>query len=160
MTVSYRCRKSQHAECRGRAQLEQDGPKLPGQKTVPCACKKCDHGQRELAFEVEGNPAPWCVYTRRGKPSLQFQHMVAWQAQIQAAAKVAWGSRPLLTGDVWLGIVFYDPKAHRHDRDNLQKAFSDALQGIIYKNDVQVVAGETAKKPHPVGLTVGWIREL
>ena len=113
-----------------------------------------------VSFMVLGHPAPWSVYTRRGKPSLSFQNMQSWQAQIQAAAKVAWAGRPLLAGPVKLDVVFYDAKAHRHDRTNLLKAFEDAIQGIIFKNDVQVTEGTTRKEYRSDGYTVAWVEEV
>lgn len=111
-----------------------------------------------VCLEVLGAPAPWTVFTKQSKPSLSFQNMQGWQAQIQAAAKVAWAGRDLLEGPVKLDVIFYDPKAHRHDRTNLLKSFEDALQGIIFKNDVQVCEGSTRKEYRADGFTVAWLQ--
>lgn len=116
----------------------------------------------ELALEVKGEPAPWTTWPKRGKPPLGFQKMVAWQLQIQAAAKVAWGGKPLLTGPVHLSFVFYTQRGCG-DLSNYVKAAEDALQGIVLKNDRQTVHIEAVKRPMAVGttegLTVVWLHE-
>ena len=49
------------------------------------------------------------------------------------------------------------------DVGNLRKAFLDALEGIVYLNDSQVVGGQEWKDfaiKAPEGFTVMWLREL
>jgi Holliday junction resolvase RusA-like endonuclease len=50
----------------------------------------------------------------------------------------------------------------RPDRTNYLKGFEDALQGIVYVNDSQVVDGPILKEyaDGPEGYTVVWIQEL
>jgi Holliday junction resolvase RusA-like endonuclease len=119
----------------------------------------------ETVIIIPGKPAPWAVYTRQGPPSVTFQRMKAWQSSIQAHARHAWGNKEPLTGPVVMDIEFWleypqsapqrheaaierwieKHKAMKPDRDNLQKACSDALQGIVYFNDSQVWNGQTTK---------------
>ena len=84
----------------------------------------------------------------------------AWQDQIRLHLRKAWPGEPL-SGPVILDCEFYlpwpdlapqkSPKAiyrwywkhlaMKPDRDNLQKAFSDACEGILFHADQQVVDG-------------------
>ena len=80
----------------------------------------------EVSFEVPGDPAPWTSWPKRGKPPIGFLRMQAWKLQIQAHARVAWGDRPLLTGNVRLRFVFYLPKKGKGDLTNMIKAAEDA----------------------------------
>ena len=52
--------------------------------------------------------------------------------------KALWKDTPLIEGKVKLDVTFYRAKINC-DVDNLVKALMDALQGICYKNDMQVV---------------------
>jgi len=117
----------------------------------------------DFRLTIMGNPAPWCVYIKRGEPPIGFQHMKVWQQQIQLALRVAWQGEPL-SGPVVLDCEFYLPwsrlapvrakalqkwywkhLAMKPDLDNLRKAFSDACEGILYHGDQQVVKGYTWK---------------
>ena len=114
-------------------------------------------------FVVDGEPVPWAVYTRRGKPSPGFESMKAWQAQIQTTVLQKYG-RPLLTRPVQMDVTFFRtlpgpaPKSHatwlrrcwkqvgkRPDRTNILKAFEDGLNGILFTDDAIVVSGSTKK---------------
>ena len=120
----------------------------------------------EVSFEVKGDPAPWSVYTKRGKPSLSFQKMQSWQAQIQAAAQVAMAGREMLKPPVALKCVFYlaprKGKEQEGDTTNLFKAAEDAIQGIVFKNDRgnDDIHGIKKRYLHPEGLTVVWVEEV
>ena len=117
----------------------------------------------EYALEIEGEPAAWCVYTKRGPPPIGFEKMQAWQEQIRAAVIQKYG-RPLLDHAVTMNVVFYRtlpgprPKSlatwerrcnvaltKRPDRTNLLKALEDGLIGTLLKDDSVVVAGTTLK---------------
>ena len=125
----------------------------------------------EWSFEVEGKPEPWQVQTRSSARTLSYQRRVAYQAQVQAAAKRYWvgqlGLAPL-TGPVSLRFAFYLPERTGREQEpdlrNLAKAAEDALQGIVIENDRQVVHSEDTKVYKQVkgfaGLTVIWIQEV
>ena len=131
-----------------------------------------------LSLEIPGTPAPWTAQMRNAERSLSFQRMQAWQEQIRAHARQKMGRRAPTAGAVRLDVVFYLPTPGRAptgaekrrqwqrqhilrppDLDNMRKAFSDALKGIVYLDDGQVVAGETVKTyiDEPEGLTVAWV---
>lgn len=136
-----------------------------------------------LRLIIPGDPAPWQVYTRQGPPPLGVLKFQAWQEQIRVHLRQAWGKKEPLSGPVVLDLEFYLPWADmapkrnpqsietwywkhlamKPDKDNLQKAFSDACgakpavygrngrlirdaePGILFHGDQQVVRGETRK---------------
>lgn len=118
----------------------------------------------EFRLTIPGNPAPWQVWTRQGPPPIGVLKFQAWQEQIRFYLRPAWQGDPL-SGPVVLDMEFYLPwsdtapqrqekaiyewywkhLAMKPDRDNLQKAFSDACQGILFHGDQQVVEGYTWK---------------
>lgn len=134
-----------------------------------------------VSFEVVGDPAPWTVFTKRGAPSLGFQRMQSWQAQLQAMATVAMAGREPLTGPVWLRFAFYRPRPawapkgpeafrrweakqiiKKPDATNYQKAAEDAMQGILYETDAQVLSIQSVKTYARTGngFTVCWVVDL
>ena len=132
----------------------------------------------EWTFEIPGDPAPWQVYTRQGAPLIGVLNFQAWQEQIRAYLRPQWQRAPL-TGAVTIDTTFYRPWPRnapqrqegakikfeaKHivmfpDVGNYRKAFLDALQGIIYVNDSQVIGGQEWKKySRKKGFTVLWVR--
>lgn len=83
----------------------------------------------------------------------------SWTDQVRFDLLRAWGDRPLLTGPVWVGATYFfaRPKYHytskgdikpqyrdvyptiKPDLDKLDRAIFDALTGIVYRDDAQVV---------------------
>ena len=53
-------------------------------------------------------------------------------------------ARQMLTGDVWVTLHFYRPRK-AGDLDNLLKATLDALTGICWKDDKQIVGIEARR---------------
>ena len=113
---------------------------------------------RTISITVEGEPCPWQVYTRRGRPSVGVLAFQAYQTLIQVAVKGVWAGPPM-TGPVALVIQFYRsipaacPKtqpARQHwiakhltmkpDLTNYTKACEDALKGLLIVDDSQVVS--------------------
>ena len=114
--------------------------------------------EKVLSFTVLGAPVPWCVYTKRGARPENHILMAAWQTQIQAAAIDAmiqqFGRRQILTDrPVRLTMRFFrvPPLAalgpakiaraliQRPDLTNYVKACEDAMKGVVYQDDSQVV---------------------
>ena len=107
---------------------------------------------------VPGEPMPWSVYTKQGKPSIGFEKMKAYQETVQLYLKRHWVPRPPLTKSVALEFIFArgipssarktqprrdmwcdDHLLMRPDVTNYQKAAEDAMKGIVYLDDSQVV---------------------
>lgn len=104
-----------------------------------------------------------------------------WRAQVAEAAHAAWGTAAPLVGPVELHVVFYfeRPKSHypqnsrnaggvlrpsapmrpvghgRNDLDKLARAVLDALTGVIYEDDAQVVSLVASKEYARSGRTPG-----
>jgi len=113
---------------------------------------------RIWTFAVPGDPVPWSVWIKRSAPPPGFLAMQAWQSVIAAYAR-QYGPREPIKGLVRLQMEFYRawpksaPKssenakkrfvdAHiikRPDVDNYGKAARDAMNGICYLDDSQIV---------------------
>ena len=99
-------------------------------------------GQRICAFTVDRNPLPKQrprVIKRKGK-SIAFtpRKTKQYETYVASLARKAMGDREPTTELVAVRLVFY--RARRTaDVDNLVKGCLDPMQGIIYKNDNQVV---------------------
>ena len=102
----------------------------------------------EYRFTVPGEPVPWKRARRGNGHSFTDPKDAAHREKIRAFARNA-GVRVPLAGPLYMSATFYTSKPPLHpqvgDRDNYLKALKDALEGIAYKNDRQVVAGPTVK---------------
>ena len=109
----------------------------------------------------------------------------AWQGIIAAEARKAMGSEPPLSGPLRMCLVFYldRPRSHyktgkkgmefteklakgapeypiyKPDTTKLVRCFEDAMTGIVYEDDTQIVWQEAWKRYGPAGVTV-FIAEL
>jgi Holliday junction resolvase RusA-like endonuclease len=116
-----------------------------------------------LSFTVPGPPAPWHVFTRWDK-SPSKARLKAYQEHIRLVAREAMGGEEPYSGPVHLVMSFYReipasaPKGaakraawmQRHiltspDRTNYAKGAEDALNGIVFLDDAQVVSGMEQK---------------
>ena len=61
-----------------------------------------------------------------------------WRAQVAAAAQVVCNT-PLTDTDIRVTITFFYERLPDFDTDNISKPICDALQGIIYNNDNQIM---------------------
>jgi crossover junction endodeoxyribonuclease RusA len=97
-------------------------------------------GQR-VEFRVTGTPISNQSHNR--------QLLAEWRAAVAYAAseEVGGGFAPV-TDDVELKVVYYyvNGSAQIPDEDNLLKPIQDALIGIIYQDDSQVVDGSCHKR--------------
>ncbi|GGE07968.1 hypothetical protein GCM10011390_28770 [Aureimonas endophytica] len=82
-----------------------------------------------LDFSVAG---PAVSFRARRKPLLH-----AWRDKVRAAAMAAHGGE-LLSGGLTVWITEFSQVATK-DRDNLAKPMLDAMQGVIYADDRQVL---------------------
>lgn len=67
----------------------------------------------------------------------QRQVLRAWKMEVRFSAMQQWAGSPV-DGRVHVKIKYFCDQG-RSDYDNLNKPIVDALQGVIYKNDRQVV---------------------
>ncbi len=101
-----------------------------------------------------------------------------WKDAVTAAAAEAMGGETLLDGPLWLNVVFHEPRpkghigakglvrpsaplypAKRPDATKLLRAVEDAMTGVVYRDDAQIVSqvvrkvyGEPARVEIRVGL--------
>jgi Holliday junction resolvase RusA-like endonuclease len=55
--------------------------------------------------------------------------------------------------------IQWEPDVCKPDKDNLEKLVLDALNGVAYADDAQVVTGNTTKRPRRRGVVEGiWIK--
>ena len=130
---------------------------------------------RTWRVRVDGDPVPWAVYTKQGKPSTGFLNMQVYQFEIQRALNEIWSGYPPFSGHMKLEFTFArqvplnalkkEPgrtkwkKEHimkRPDVTNYQKAAEDAMKGIVFDDDSQVVS-ITSKKKYTEGGGYTWI---
>lgn len=132
-----------------------------------------------MGFFVEGVPAPkgsFRVFVRGGRPIVRkdSDRTYEWEDAVACAARVAVRGRPPLTGPVRVRLLFVlqRPASHmtssgalrkgkpvypqvKPDLDKLERSTWDALAGIAYRDDAQVVASRSAKVYAPPGGRLG-----
>lgn len=93
-----------------------------------------------VAFDVPIRPQPK-RRARHGKGrTYSDPRTVAYENAIGLAARAHMAGAPV-EGDVALWCLFEQTDARRCDGDNAYKAIADALNGIAYRDDRQVVDG-------------------
>ena len=97
-----------------------------------------------VAFTVEGNPIPKGrprVMLRPGRRATAYTPATTklWEAQVATAARLAMGGMDPAVGPVSLVLWFYRENRVRCDGDNIEKAASDSMSGIVWVDDYQVV---------------------
>lgn len=91
-----------------------------------------------LEFSVNGKqPIPFKRAGRNGKYTYTPPDMAKWEATVSEAAQEA-GATPL-AGDMAIELTFRREKRNRADLDNLSKCVLDALNGVAYVDDKQVI---------------------
>ena len=118
-----------------------------------------------IAFTVAGIPAPkgsaraikrggYAVLVASSSDANK-RAQSSWAAAVGWAAKIAWAGRPPFDGPVGVDVTFYVPRPKsvtreypevKPDADKLLRCTLDALTGIAYRDDAQVIA------PHPTKL--------
>lgn len=86
-----------------------------------------------FAFTVEGPPI--------SQQSADRQRLADWRNAVRAAATARWPAADPPTPDqLQITVVyFHDGDAIRMDNDNMVKPIQDALAGLVYANDNQIV---------------------
>lgn len=89
-----------------------------------------------VEFTVIGPPVS---HQTRDKASLN-----AWRGVIRAEAARNWAGKPLLTGKLKCMIFnFHEGEDASLDDDNMVKPVRDAMNGIVYVDDSQIICSET-----------------
>jgi crossover junction endodeoxyribonuclease RusA len=126
----------------------------------------------EVNFTVRGTPAPQgskraLVHRSTGRAVVMEsagQGLKDWRADVKAAAFNA-GPADLLTGPLMVSVIFTLPKPksapksrkwpdRRPDLDKLLRAALDAMTGVVFADDAQVV-GVEAWKGYPGEMVAG-----
>ena len=117
------------------------------------------------SFALDGELVPWSapeVVERRTKAGRRVRgakknpHLEAFQAEVALRAEVAMGGKPPTGGPVELILWLWRraPRGRkpgdwwdkRPEASNLLKGIEDALSGVVYADDRQVVMQRTVKK--------------
>jgi Holliday junction resolvase RusA-like endonuclease len=105
-----------------------------------------------LIFEIPGKPVPKARprvmrgYTYTPAKTRNYENRVKLIAfHARTASKLS-----ILGGSIRLKVICYGPHP-RSDWDNLGKAISDALNGVLYMDDSQVVEATVMKYKCPKG---------
>lgn len=100
---------------------------------------------RIYMLSVPGEPVP------KGRPRVYNGHGITPKRTLEAENNIRrrWISQypnmQPLTGDIHISIDFYMPDRHVKDWDNLAKLVTDALNGIAYADDRQIVTAIVTK---------------
>jgi crossover junction endodeoxyribonuclease RusA len=113
-----------------------------------------------IRFEVQGHPAPQGSKRHVGNDRMveQSKAVAPWRQDVKHAAQLAMvGERPYLAGPVAMSVVFALPKpasapkrkrtwpARRPDLDKLLRSTLDALTGVVFADDGQVISVHARK---------------
>jgi Holliday junction resolvase RusA-like endonuclease len=95
---------------------------------------------KSITFFVQGNPIPKQSfrYTKNGG-GFTDPRMKTWQEMVAAEAHNAMVERDMLTGNLKATLMFSVNDKRRKDLDNLSKGTLDALTGIVFKDDSQII---------------------
>jgi Holliday junction resolvase RusA-like endonuclease len=95
--------------------------------------------KKSVSFIVDGNPIPKQSFRARGNGyGYTDPRVKAWQKLVADVASIHMMGKDIMTGMVTIKFHFFLPDKRRKDWDNLSKCVSDALNGIVYKDDSQV----------------------
>lgn len=127
----------------------------------------------EIAFVVHGHPEP--AGSKRSVPMGQRWGVIdanpkskGWKGKVEQVAGEFWAGRPLLQGPLRVEFCFFvqRPKAHfsakggvkatapaypttKPDVLKLSRGVEDALSGVIYRDDAQIVEEVLSKRYGP-----------
>ena len=101
-----------------------------------------DLARRDMAsitFRVDGVPVPKQSYRHSKSGDYQLARVKAWQNDIAWCAKEVMRVLPPMDGDLVVTLEFILPTRRRQDCVNLAKPVEDAMNGVVYVDDAQVV---------------------
>ena len=109
--------------------------------------RRAPYGSRRI-FEltVEGNPIP------KGRPRVVDGHAYTpkatreYESLVSRIAALEWAQKEPIKGPLSIQLTFYRADKRRVDWDNLAKTVTDALQGIVYYDDSQIVTALINKR--------------
>jgi Holliday junction resolvase RusA-like endonuclease len=93
----------------------------------------------QITFIVDAEPVPKQSYRAVKGGGYTDPRVKAWQELVSWRAKIEMNGRDPITGPVSMRVVFCLSNRRRVDLDNLNKGVSDAMNGIVFKDDTQVV---------------------
>lgn len=95
-----------------------------------------------IIFFVEGEPRPKQSFRVSGKGGYQPARVKAWQTDVAVKAEQAMREKERFcdpfTERLSVRLVFHLGNNRRVDLDNLSKCVLDGLNGIVFKDDMQV----------------------
>ena len=108
----------------------------------------------DVLFTVPGKPQGK-QRARRGRNGRFYtpKETVAYERAVARACVAAGGKCPHYRGPVELEVVCYFTDRRRRDLDNVLKAVADALNGVAYGDDSQIVRAEVRREeggPHTI----------
>lgn len=71
--------------------------------------------------------------------SLQAEHKQGYQARLQEQARTSMATNQLLAGELYARIAWFHSEKTKTDIDNIVKSILDALNGVVYADDYQIV---------------------
>jgi len=93
---------------------------------------------------IPGNPIPKARPRVVNGVAYTPERTKEWEALVRDQAALQWHGEPL-RGPLGLTAHFYRRTRHVVDLDNLVKSLTDALQGVCYTNDWQIIRIEATK---------------
>lgn len=100
-------------------------------------------GEFFVNFQVMGTPRPKQSFVFSSKDNkvrgYKKQLVIDWQNMVAMAAREAMMRKTPHHGPVAVELLFSLPDARKRDLDNLSKGTLDAMRGICYDDDNQVV---------------------
>jgi len=100
---------------------------------------------KSISFFVPGIAIPKQSYRAVHGGGYTDPHVKDWQDTVAKSANLAMAGKDMFLGYVSVEFQFFLPNKRRKDWDNLSKCVSDALNGIVYKDDSQVIMAHIEK---------------
>lgn len=91
-----------------------------------------------LHITVDGTATPKQSFRYSKRGGYQSERVKGWQETVRRAAREAYLGEPT-PQPVSVSIIFVLPDRRRRDLDNLSKGVLDALTGVVWMDDQQVV---------------------